>query len=242
MQARKPAAWAAAAVGWKVTFCVRRGAGRAGRPAVDPGGAHGGVEDAVDGLARRVGYTPRHLSRLLAGRARRGSARLARARRAQTARVLIETTDLSFADIAFAAGFASVRQFNDTVREVYAASPTQLRGRRGGRGQPPARCTMRLAVRAPFAGRALLDFLATTVPGVEAAGPGWYARTLGLPHGPGIVRLELTDRLAGQTASCTRASRCTTCATRRPRWSAPGACSTPTATRSRSTTRSPTTP
>ena len=51
---------------------------------------------------------------------------------------------------------------------------------------------MRLAVRTPYAADALLDFLAHhVVPGVEAVGPGWYARTLDLPHGPGTVRLDL---------------------------------------------------
>ena len=54
--------------------------------------------------------------------------------------------------------------------------------------------TMRLAVRTPFAGRALLDFLSLrAVPGVEVAGDGWYSRTLSLPHGAGTVRLELGD-------------------------------------------------
>ena len=84
--------------------------------------------EGVEGLARRVGYTPRHLTRVLTAELGAGPLALARARRAQTARVLIETTDLGYADVAFAAGFSSVRQFNDTVREVYAASPTELRG------------------------------------------------------------------------------------------------------------------
>ena len=88
--------------------------------------------EGVDGLAARVGYTPRHLGRLLTAELGAGPLALARARRAQTARVLIETTDLQFAEIAFAAGFASIRQFNDTIREVYDLSPTELRGRRGG--------------------------------------------------------------------------------------------------------------
>ncbi len=150
--------------------------------------------EGVAGLADRVGYTPRHLSRLLTAELGAGPLALARARRAQTARVLIETTDLGFADVAFAAGFASVRQFNETVREVYAATPTELRGRRGAAARRPTTGSvrMRLAVRTPFAGRALLDFLAYhLVPGVEVAGDGWYARTLDLPHGPGTVRLDL---------------------------------------------------
>jgi len=171
---------------WDVAADV---AGRAMRLIAD------GVVDreGVDGLAARVGYTPRHLGRILTTELGAGPLALARARRAQTARVLIETTGLSYADIAFAAGFASVRQFNDTVREVYAATPTELRGRRGHRGAT-GEMRMRLAVRTPFAGRALHAFLAAhVVAGVEEAGPGWYARTLALPHGPGTVRIELDD-------------------------------------------------
>ncbi len=179
-------------------------AGRAMRLLAD------GVVDreGVAGLARRVGYTPRHLSRILTAELGAGPLALARARRAQTARVLIETTDLTYADVAFAAGFASVRQFNDTVREVYAATPSELRGRRGAGVRPTTgSLTMRLAVRTPFAGRALLDFLAYhLVPGVEVAGPGWYARTLDLPHGPGTVRLELRDEPEGAGTAFVTAS------------------------------------
>ncbi|MEX0426500.1 Ada metal-binding domain-containing protein [Nocardioides sp. DS6] len=177
-------------------------AGRAMRLIAD------GVVDreGVDGLAARLGYSPRHLTRILTAELGAGPLALARARRAQTARTLVETTDLGFADIAFAAGFASVRQFNDTVREVYAATPTQLRGRRRSRDTPGGTApvgtvSLRLAVRTPFAGRALLGFLRDhAVPGVETAGEGWFARTLDLPHGPGSVRLELDDLAAtGET-------------------------------------------
>ncbi|GAA1766837.1 AlkA N-terminal domain-containing protein [Nocardioides hankookensis] len=177
-------------------------AGRAMRLIAD------GVVDreGVEGLADRVGYTSRHLGRILTAELGAGPLALARARRAQTARILIETTDLTYADVAFAAGFSSVRQFNDTVREVYASSPTQLRGHRGGQ---PATGTvvMRLAVRTPYAGRQLLDFLALrAVPGVEAAGEGWYARTLALPHGTGTVRLEIPDEPAPQQTAFVTAS------------------------------------
>jgi AraC family transcriptional regulator of adaptative response / DNA-3-methyladenine glycosylase II len=187
---------------WDVAADV---AGRAMRLIAD------GVVDreGVGGLADRVGYTPRHLGRLLGQELGAGPLALARARRAQTARVLVETTDLPLTDVAFAAGFASVRQFNETVREVYAASPSELR-RRGPASRPVARggtrgaVTLRLAVRTPFAGQRLLDFLAHhLVPGVEVAGPGWYARTLDLPHGPGTVRLGLEDLPAGGTGFVT---------------------------------------
>ncbi|GGO87713.1 DNA-3-methyladenine glycosylase [Nocardioides phosphati] len=164
-------------------------AGRAMRLTAD------GVVDreGVPGLAARLGYSARQLGRILTAELGAGPLALARARRAQIARVLIETTDLRLAEVAFAAGFSSVRQFNETLREVYAASPTELRGRRSHTAAA-GELRLNLAVRTPFAGRALAAFLATrAVPGIEAVGPGWYARSLRLPHGAGTVRLELAD-------------------------------------------------
>lgn len=121
-----------------------------------------------------------------------GPLALARSRRAQVARVLIETTDLSMADIAFSAGFSSIRQFNDSIRQSYALTPTQMRGRR--RGTPTGRVVVRLPVRQPFAAPALLDFLAAHVlPGVETVRGRTYARTLRLPHGLGTMALTLHD-------------------------------------------------
>lgn len=170
-------------------------AGRAMRLIAD------GVVDreGVAGLATRLGYTARHLSRLLTTELGAGPLALARTQRAQTARALVESTELSLTDVAFAAGFSSVRQFNETMQEVYAATPSELRGRRGVRGGAAGAIELRIAVRTPFAGSALLRFLADrAVPGIEVAevradGTGWYARTLDLPHGPGTARVELAD-------------------------------------------------
>ena len=117
-------------------------------------------------------------------------------------------TALPVTDIAFAAGFASVRQFNDTVRALYGTTPSGLRAaRRGGPGRrpPPStgtcrapECPLRLAFRAPYAAGPLFDFLQRrAVPGVEevTGGPDGrtYRRTLDLAHGPGVA--EVDERL-----------------------------------------------
>lgn len=173
-------------------------AGRAMRLIAD------GVVDreGVPGLAGRLGYTPRHLNRVLTAELGAGPLALARARRAQTARSLIDATSLSFTEIAFAAGFDSVRQFNDTLRTVYGTTPTRLRGRRGRPAATPGTIRLRLAVRTPFHGGSLLRFLGLrALPGVEVVGEGWYARTLRLPHAPGTLRIELPDLPEAGTAT-----------------------------------------
>jgi AraC family transcriptional regulator of adaptative response / DNA-3-methyladenine glycosylase II len=150
--------------------------------------------DGVAGLADRLGYSERHLNRLLTDELGAGPLSLARAQRAQTARTLIETTELSMTDIAFAAGFGSVRQFNDTVREVFATSPSELR-RRAGSGRRvggAGTVSVRLPARQPFSGRQVLEFLgARAVPGVESWDGERYARTLDLPRGHGTVVVAL---------------------------------------------------
>ena len=102
--------------------------------------ADGVVErEGVPGLAARLGYSPRHLTRLLTSELGAGPLALARAQRAHTARMLLVATDLPASDVAFSAGFASVRQFNDTVREVFGMSPIELRARRARAGGAAAR-------------------------------------------------------------------------------------------------------
>ncbi|MET9254635.1 AlkA N-terminal domain-containing protein [Streptomyces sp. NPDC003717] len=148
--------------------------------------------EGVPGLAARLGYSTRQVERQLLAELGAGPLALARAQRAQTARLLIETTPLPFADIAFAAGFSSVRTFNDTVREVFALSPGELRARAPRRqaGAAPGALALRLPFRAPLHPDNLFGHLAATgVPGVEEWRDGAYRRTLRLPHGHGVVAL-----------------------------------------------------
>lgn len=156
--------------------------------------AEGTVEvSGVAGLARAIGYSQRQLNRLLHAEVGAGALALARAQRAHTARVLLETTGLAATEVAFAAGFASVRQFNDTVREVFGVTPTALRSRAGRSGlvSSPGTIRLRLAYREPFAAEAIFAFLARrAVAGVEAGDSRSFRRTLSLPRGAGAVWLE----------------------------------------------------
>ncbi|PZA19158.1 bifunctional transcriptional activator/DNA repair enzyme AdaA, partial [Modestobacter versicolor] len=155
--------------------------------------ADGEVERAgVGGLASRLGYSERQLHRLLTAELGVGPLALARAQRAQTARLLIETTRLPMADVAFAAGFASIRQFNETVQSVFATTPSALRpATPRSDGGTPGWLTLRLAARAPFAADEVLLFLgAHATPGLEEWDGTTFSRVLDLPHGPAVVRLS----------------------------------------------------
>ncbi|MHB1547500.1 MAG: DNA-3-methyladenine glycosylase 2 family protein [Acidimicrobiales bacterium] len=158
--------------------------------------ADGVVERAGGvGLAGRLGYSPRHLERLLLAEVGAGPIALARANRAQTARVLVETTGLTSSEVAFGAGFSSIRQFNDTVRSVFGCTPTELRARAAASGPRAGARTagslaFRLAFRRPFVPASLFGHLAATaVPGCEEVRAGSYRRTLRLPRGNAIVAL-----------------------------------------------------
>jgi AraC family transcriptional regulator, regulatory protein of adaptative response / DNA-3-methyladenine glycosylase II len=172
--------------------------------------ADGAVDrDGVGGLAARLHFSERQLNRILTAELGAGPVGLARAQRAQSARTLIETTELPFAEVALGAGFGSVRQFNETLRAVYGRTPTELRARarrRRSAGSPGA-IELRLPRREPFDGESLLAFLAArAIPGVEEVTEGssaarsgdgrngsgaraTYRRTLALEHGPAVVAL-----------------------------------------------------
>ena len=151
--------------------------------------------DGVHGLAGRLGYSTRHVNRVLTDELGAGPLALARAQRAQTARTLIETTSMPMTDVAFAAGFGSVRQFNDTIREVFASAPGELRRSAGGVASSlPGWVAVRLPTRRPFAGPQLMAFLADRVLlGVERVADGVYTRSLDLPRGHGVVEVSLGD-------------------------------------------------
>ncbi|MDX6316146.1 MAG: AraC family transcriptional regulator, partial [Streptomyces sp.] len=89
--------------------------------------------EGVAGLAARLGYSARQVQRQLNAELGAGPIALARAQRGHTARILLQTTEMQVAEVAFAAGFASVRQFNDTIHEIYALTPSELRAARPGR-------------------------------------------------------------------------------------------------------------
>ncbi|MFE7577466.1 AlkA N-terminal domain-containing protein, partial [Streptomyces sp. NPDC057521] len=131
---------------------------------------------------------------------------LARAQRAHTARILLQTTALPVTEIAFAAGFGSLRQFNDTVRQIYARTPSALRAEAGtglGIAVRQAGTTgipLRLAHRGPYAAGAVFDLLAAgPVARVEeiTGEPGrrTYRRTLRLPYGTAVTSVD--ERSAG---------------------------------------------
>ena len=168
--------------------------------------------EGVGGLARRVGYSERQLNRILRAELGAGPKALARSQNAQTARLLLETTALPISEVAFAAGFGSIRQFNDTVRSVFDVTPTELRakfvvpargddirGAMAGTTSPklPSELqsiSLRLPIRKPFAADQMYRFLAyRTIEGVESAEHGLYRRTMSLPHGAGVATAQFFD-------------------------------------------------
>jgi AraC family transcriptional regulator, regulatory protein of adaptative response / DNA-3-methyladenine glycosylase II len=163
--------------------------------------------EGVPGLAHHLGYTPRHLTRVLVSELGAGPLALARAHRAQTARTLLAATNLSIADVAFAAGFSSIRQFNDTVQAIYELTPSEIRSRwsktagpADGRAQGSARgeVTLRLPARAPFDGAGLMRFFAGhAVPGLETATDTLFERSVRLPRGTGHVSIEVDAAASG---------------------------------------------
>jgi AraC family transcriptional regulator, regulatory protein of adaptative response / DNA-3-methyladenine glycosylase II len=149
--------------------------------------------DGVAGLAKSLGYEQRQVRRLLTSELGAGPLALARAQRAQTARILVETTTLPMGDIAFAAGFASIRQFNATMLEVFDTPPTRLREQaaRQAPQPPPGIIRLRLPYRPPIDAGRLFGFHATrAIPGVEEIQDRTYRRAIFLPNGPGILSLR----------------------------------------------------
>ena len=170
--------------------------------------ADGVVErEGVPGLAARLGYSSRHLTRLLATELGAGPLALARAHRAHTARMLLVGTDMPISDVAFSAGFASIRQGNDTIREVFGLTPGELRARRRSSGieTAPGAIDLVLPFRGPLDTSGIFAWMAArAVPGIEEATPTSFSRHLRMAGGPAwfevredaAARLRLRARVA----------------------------------------------
>lgn len=170
----------------------------------------GAVDEAgVPGLASELAVSERHLRRVLVEEIGASPLQLARTRRAHAARALIEQTDLPLADVAFAAGFGSLRQFGDTMREEFGVAPSRLvRGSTraaaaGATGtaasdERPA-LALKLRTRAPFAAAPVRAHLAAhAVPGrdevpADPAEPTRHA--IDTPEGTTVARIDW-DRIA----------------------------------------------
>jgi AraC family transcriptional regulator of adaptative response / DNA-3-methyladenine glycosylase II len=143
----------------------------------------------VDGLAGRLGLGERQLRRLFQQHLGASPVAVAQTRRVLLAKQLIHETRLPMAEVALAAGFGSVRRFNETFQQLFARPPGALRRTRGGEAASAAGgVTVRLPYRAPYDWSAMIGFLAArAVPGVEAVSPRRYARTLAVEGGHGLI-------------------------------------------------------
>jgi AraC family transcriptional regulator of adaptative response / DNA-3-methyladenine glycosylase II len=144
-------------------------------------------------LAARLAVSARHLRRLFNDHLGATPDQLARSRRAHFARRLLDDTDLAVVDIAFASGFGSLRQFNRDMRELFRASPSELRNRRrkADRLAADGGLTVRLPFQRPFDWDAVVTFLAgRAVPGVESVQDRTYRRTISLDGGPGVLEVS----------------------------------------------------
>jgi AraC family transcriptional regulator of adaptative response / DNA-3-methyladenine glycosylase II len=143
-------------------------------------------------LGARLGVSARHLRRLFVEHLGVTPDGLARSARAHFARRLLDDTDLTVTEIAFAAGFGSLRQFNRACREIFRASPRALRARRRKADRLVA--DGGLALRLPYRGAVDWDataayLAARAIPGVEHVSAGTYRRTVVVNGDPGVLEL-----------------------------------------------------
>jgi AraC family transcriptional regulator of adaptative response / DNA-3-methyladenine glycosylase II len=149
--------------------------------------------------AQRIGMSPRHLRRLFLKHLGASPDQLARSRRAHFARRLLDDTDPALLDVAFASGFGSLRQFNRTMREVFRASPAELRARRrrADRLAADGGLTLRLPVRSGYDWGAIRSFLtARALSLVETVSRDTYRRTITMAGAPGLIEVSPGPRVS----------------------------------------------
>lgn len=167
---------------------------------------------SVSDLAARLGTSTRTLNRALIADTGAGAVQHARSRRARAAFRLLTSTDLDVSQIAFAAGFGSIRTFNETIQQIFGRAPGQLRATARSSSLASARVPARLHLSLPARGHVdvggLLDFYAPrTVEGVDAVHHGRYVTAVRLARGTGELALgSSADATANGTGSALRVS------------------------------------
>lgn len=147
-------------------------------------------------LAYQLGVSSRHLRRLFREHLGVTPSELAKSSRAHFTRRLLDDTDLTVTEIAFAAGFGSVRQMNRVVREIFRSTPTELRAkrRRSDRLVADGGLPLRLPFDGPFDWPPMLRLLESwAVPGVESVSSEWYRRTVVIDGDPGVLEIRPLD-------------------------------------------------
>ena len=144
-------------------------------------------QDDAETLAMRVGVGERHLRRLFLRHLGASPLAVAQTRRVLLAKQLLHETDLSMTEVALAAGFGSVRRFNEVFQVLFSRPPATLRRTRAAQTTGSA-ITLSLGYRPPYDWALLLRFLAArAIPGVEAVEDGAYVRTIELGSHAGTV-------------------------------------------------------
>lgn len=147
-------------------------------------------EDGIERFSARLGLSARQVRRLFDTHVGAAPSDIARIRRVHFARALVDDPSLRLTDIAFAAGFQSVRQFNHAFLQTFRASPRTLRGRAATRSTGGHALEMRLSFRAPFDLAWLMDLLAgRAAPGVEHVSDGVYRRTVACGDAQGWIEV-----------------------------------------------------
>lgn len=147
--------------------------------------------DSVEGLAAMLGIGARHLDRLFVTHVGASPIAVAQTRRLHFAKALLDETNLPITHIALAAGFGSVRRFNDAVRNTYERSPRELRKRRRSPASAEDEVVLRLAFRPPYDWVHVREFLAArAISGVERVDEHGYRRTIGSERGPVVVHVR----------------------------------------------------
>src|ERR1700733_13492132 len=156
----------------------------------------GGLDEAdVEGLANRLGVGARQLRRLFRQHVGASPIAVAQTRRGVLAKQLIHETTLPMAEVALAAGFNSVRRFNEAFLQLFGRAPATLRRIRDRTRREAGALSVRLAYRPPYDWDAMLSFLAArAIPGAETVAGDIYRRTIAIGEHSGVISVAPTDK------------------------------------------------